>query len=163
MKEQEVSSDVKIFTSPKLVFRFIFPLLFVLAILVCCGTVLLWLDEKMLYYCLCICLGKVFWLSFCGGFSTRITKAVKSCYSVPSTSYTLLVYFTLFIILLESTTSKMSRSSTYPRRLINIITVDAFQIEEAANTSYVTLSSSPEHNSVIPGKILWLILKQLPC
>lgn len=155
MKEKQVSSGLKIFTFPKFVFSPTFPPLFGLTnISMCFGAVLLCLEEKMLYYCLCICLFKVFWSSFCGGFSTKITKSVNCCYTFPSTIYKLLVYFTLFIILLESTTSKMSRSSTYPRRFINIITVDAFQHEEAINTSYVSLTPIPEDNTVISGKKL---------
>ena len=161
MKEQEqVSSDVRIFTLPNLVFRLIFPLLFVLAILIWCGILLQCLDDKMVYSLLCICLCNVFSLSaLCGGFSIGITKAIKCCYSVRSTSYKPLVYFILLIILLESTTSKMSRSSsTYSRRLINNMMVDAFQLEGSINNSNVSLHIKEETSNVIPGKNLLKIL-----
>ena len=162
MKEKEVSSGLRIFTLPKFHFSFTFPVLFILTFLVWfVGAIFLCLKEKMCYYCLCTCLLKACWTSFSRGgggeLSTRITKSVNFCHTFQSSfNYNqCLVYFTLFIILLESTTSKMTpRSSTYSssRHVINTITVDAFQLEEAINNTHVLLTPKLEQKTVIPGK-----------
>ena len=165
MKEKEVSSGLKIFTLPKFVFCLTFPFLFVLTIFSCWfgASVISCLEANMFCYCLlCTCLLKAFWpslfsrrLKHGSGLSSRITKsAVNSCYILQSTSYKLLGYLTLFIILLESTTSKMGRSSSslYPRQLINTMAVDAFQLEDRLNSSLVSMTAETEENTVIPGK-----------
>ena len=165
MKEKEVSSGLKIFTLPKFVFCLTFPFLFVLTIFSCWfgASVISCLEANMFCYCLlCTCLLKAFWpslfsrrLKHGSGLSSRITKsAVNSCYILQSTSYKLLGYLTLFIILLESTTSKMGRSSSslYSRQLINTMAVDAFQLEDRLNSSLVSMTAETEENTVIPGK-----------
>ena len=168
MKEKEVSCGLKIFTLPKFVFCLSLPSLFVLTIFSCWfgASVISCLEANMFYYCLlCTCLLKVFWTSLFSrrfkhgsGLSSRITKsAVNSCYVLRSASYKLLGYFTLFIILLESTTSKMGRTSSssstmYSRQLINTIAVDAFQLEDQFNSTAVSLDTGIEENTVIPGK-----------
>ena len=160
MKGQEVSSDTKIFTLSRWLLGWLkFPLLFTLAILVwCCGGSSV-LEEKMVnHHCLILCLIKVC-LLFCGWISARrITKSsscskeVKHSYKVPSN--TIIFYFTLLFLLLESTTSKIRlthRSSS--RDLLGFITMaDASQFEEPATTSYSSLNPGLESNSVINGK-----------
>ena len=166
MEEKEVSSGLKIFTLPKFVFCLTLPFLFVLTIFSCWfgALVISCLEANMFCYCLlCTCLLKAFWpslfsrrLKHGNGLSSRITKsAVNSCYILQSTSYKLLGYLTLLIILLESTTSKMglsSSSSMYSRQLINTIAVDAFQLEDKLNSSFVSMTGETEENTVIPGK-----------
>ena len=168
MKEKEVSCGLKIFTLPKFVFCLLLPFLFALTIFSSWfgASVISCLEANMFCYCLlCTCLLKVFWTSLFSrrfkhgsGLSSRITKsAVNSCYVLRSASYKLLGYFTLFIILLESTTSKMGRTSSssstmYSRQLINTIMVDAFQLEDQFNSTAVSLDTGIKENTVIPGK-----------
>ena len=166
MIEKEVSCGLKIFTLSKFVFCLSLPFLFVLTIFSCWfgASVISCLEANMFYYCLlCTCLLKVFWTSLFSrrfkhgsGLSSRITKsAVNSCYVLRSASYKLLGYFTLFIILLESTTSKMGRSSSssmYSRHLINTIAVDAFELQDQLNSSFVSIDSEIKENTVIQGK-----------
>ena len=168
MKEKEVSSGLKIFTLPKFVFCLLLPFLFVLTIFSCWfgASVISCLAANMFCYCLlCTCLLKVFWTSLFSrrfkhgsGLSSRITKsAVNSCYILRSTSYKILGYLTLFIILLESSTSKMSLSSSpssmmYSRHLINTIAVEAFQVEDRLNSSVASLDVEKEEYTVISGK-----------
>ena len=166
MKEKEVSCGLKIFTLPKFVFCLSLPSLFVLTIFSCWfgASVISCLEANMFCYCLlCTCLLKAFWpslfsrrLKHGSGLSSRITKsAVNSCYILQSTSYKLLGYLTLLIILLESTTSKMglsSLSSMYSRQLINTIAVDAFQLEDQFNSTAVSLDTGIKENTVTPGK-----------
>ena len=158
IQEQKVSSNTKIFALSRLLGWFKFPLLFTLAILVwCCGGSSV-LQEKMdNHHCLILCLIKVC-LLFCGWISARrITKSsssskeVKYSYTVPSN--TIIFYFTLLFLLLESTTSKIRLTHRSSRRdLLGFITiVDASQFEEPA-TSYSSLNPDLESNSVINGK-----------
>ena len=159
MKEKEVSSGLRIFTMPKFVFRLIPPFLFAFPSFSWFAAIFLYLEANMFYYCLCICLLKAFWSSFRTGggrLSSKITKSViNCCYTFQARSYKLLVAFTLFIILLESTTSNMSRSSsTYSRRLINNMMVDAIQLEETMNSPIVYLTMKTEPSNVIHGKNL---------
>ena len=143
---------------PKFVSRLILPLLFTFTHFSWFATIFLNLEAKMFYYCLCICLLKAFWSSLRTGgggrLSSKITKSVVNCcYTFQARSYTLLVAFTLSIILLESTTSNMSRSSsTYSRRLINNMMVDAFQLEETINIPAMSLTTKTEPSNVINGK-----------
>ena len=179
MKEKEVSSGLKIFTFYKFVFCLLLPFLFALTMFSSWfgASVISCLEANMFCYCLlCTCLLKVFWTSLFSrrrlkhgsGLSSRITKsAVNSCYILQSTSYKLLGYFTLFIILLESTTSKMGRSSSssmYSRHLINTIAVDAFELQDQLNSSFVSIDSEIKENTVIQGKnISIFILRNMRC
>ena len=160
MKKKEVSGGLKICTLPKSIFRRMLLFLFALTSFSWFAAVFLYLEANMFYYCLCICLLKAFWSSFRGRdsrLSSKITKsAVNCCYTLQARSYNLLLAFTLFIILLESTTSKISRSSsTYSRRLINNMMVDAFQLDGSINNSNVSLNIKEETSNVIPGKNLF--------
>ena len=159
MKEKEVSSGLRIFTIPKFVFRLILPFLFAFTSFSWFPAVFLYFEANMFYCCLCICLLKAFWSSLRTGggrLSSKITKpVVNCCYAFQARSYKLLVAFTLFIILLESTNSKMSRSSyTHSRRLINNMMVDAVQVEETINSPILSLTIKTEPSNVIHCKKL---------